>query len=98
MKFMRPIRIAASLGFAAGLLLAPEKGKHTRRRIGQLARAMKHTVLGGSKPPAPDTNDLRRLLQQPITGLQQDTQRRLLQMLDEAEELAWNDSRLHTGE
>lgn len=86
----------AMVGLIAGLLLAPDKGKNTRENLATTAAKWRDRLnrLGGRVTTGLD--DLRDFLEQDIEGLSEDVRSRILTILDEAEEMAYNPNETST--
>lgn len=78
----------AIVGLVAGLLLAPDKGENTREQLASGASKLRQRLnrLAGRS----ELDDLRSYLGRDIEGLSDDIRSRILTILDEAEELAYN--------
>ena len=87
---MNKFLTGALLGVVAGLLLAPQKGEELREDIIDTADRLKRQLnkLVGRTDASLD--ELKGLLDKNIDGLNDDVKHRILTILDEAEELAYN--------
>jgi gas vesicle protein len=80
----------ALIGLVAGLLLAPDKGENTRENLASTVDKWREKIdrlVGGG---GAGLDELRDYLQQDISGLSADVRNRILTILDEAEEMAYN--------
>ena len=80
----------ALVGLVAGLLLAPDKGENTRENLANTAEKWRekfNELLGRTTA---HLDDLRAYLDKDISGLSDDVRNRILTILDEAEEMAYN--------
>ena len=78
----------ALVGFVAGLLLAPDKGENTRENLSTAAdkwRTRLNRLAGRT-----NIDELRSYLNKNISGLSEDVRSRILTILDEAEEMAYD--------
>ena len=80
----------ALLGLVAGLLLAPDKGENTRDNLANTADKWREKINRLVNRGGIGLDDLRDYLQQDISGLSSDIRNRILTILDEAEEMAYN--------
>lgn len=80
----------ALMGFAAGLLLAPEKGEKTRQNLSESADRLCDGFNRLVGRATTRLDDLRDYLEQDIEGLPEDVRKRILIILDEAEEMAYD--------
>lgn len=80
----------AIVGFVAGVLLAPEKGETTRDNLAFTASRWKQRLnrLAGRR----GIDELRSFLNRNIDGVTEDVRTRMLTILSEAEEMAYNPS------
>jgi len=77
------------VGVAAGLLLAPDTGEHTREQLSGTANKLKgkfDKLLGRAEA---ELDDLREYLDKNINGLSDDAKRKILALLDEIEDMAY---------
>ena len=77
------------IGFAAGMLLAPDTGEHTREQLSDTADKWKRKVdklLGNTEA---ELDDLRLYLDKHINGLSENTRQRILALIDEAEDAVY---------
>jgi gas vesicle protein len=83
----------AIVGLAAGILLAPDKGTNTRDNLSNTADKWRDKLnrLVGKADLRVD--DLRSYLGQNINGLTDDVKNRIMTILDEAEEMAYQPGR-----
>ena len=80
----------ALVGFVAGLLLAPEKGKDLRNEIADSTdkwRGKLNRLMGKASTTV---DDLRAFLDEEIEGLNSDVKHRILTILDETQELSYS--------
>lgn len=91
---MSTSRFLASVlaGFAAGILLAPEKGANTRRNLTDTAGKLRDDFNRLTGRSITRLNDLRDYLDRDIEGLPEDVRSRILTILNEAEEMAYSRS------
>lgn len=76
----------ALLGVAAGMLLAPKRGKELRDDLADNAAKFKRGLNKLTGRSGPELNDLRNILEDEVNGLSDDVRYRLLSILDETEE------------
>lgn len=81
---------AACAGFITGVLLAPEKGSRTRRRIGRQAHGLTGRIREWKEGKRPDVADLQNYLTRDIDGLSPTVRSRMLTILQEAVEMAYD--------
>lgn len=77
------------VGVAAGLLLAPDSGEHTREQLTDAADKWKNKLdklLGRTES---QLEDLRQYLDKNINGLTEDAKQKILAVLDDIEEMAY---------
>ncbi len=77
------------VGLAAGLLLAPDTGEHTREQLADNAGKWKgklDKLLGRTEA---ELEDLRQYLNKNINGLTDDARKKVLAILDDIEEMAY---------
>ncbi|HYD20100.1 MAG TPA: YtxH domain-containing protein [Flavipsychrobacter sp.] len=80
----------ALLGLVAGLLIAPQKGEDLREDIVDAADRWKdkfNRMVGRAET---NLEDLKGLLDREVDGLSEDVRHRILTIIDEAEEMAYN--------
>jgi len=80
----------AVVGLVAGLLLAPDKGAQTRENLANTASRWRERLNQLASNASTSLDDLRDYLEQDIDGLPEDVRNRILTILDEAEEMAYN--------
>lgn len=80
----------ALVGLIAGLLLAPDKGENTRENLANSAEKWRDKLNKLVGKTNAQLDDLRVYLDQDISGLSDDVRNRILTILDEAEEMAYN--------
>lgn len=80
----------AIVGLVAGLLLAPDRGEHTRENIANTAAKLRERFNRLTGRVSTSLDDLRDFLEQDISGLPEDVRNRILTILDEAEEMAYS--------
>lgn len=78
----------ALIGFAAGMLLAPKRGKELRDDLADNAAKFKKGINRLTGKAGPELNDLRNILEDEVNGLSDDVRYRILSILDETEENA----------
>ncbi len=79
----------AAIGIVIGLLVAPEKGEDLRNDLADTAEKWK-TKLDRLRGRAnANLDDLRNLLDQEIDGLNDDIKHRILTILDDANDMAY---------
>ena len=76
----------ALVGIAAGMLLAPKRGKELRDDLANNAAKFKKGLNKLAGNTGPELNDLRNILEDEVNGLSDDVRYRLLSILDETEE------------
>jgi gas vesicle protein len=76
------------IGLAAGMLLAPKRGKDLRNDISDQTDKVKRGFdrITGKIKRGPGLSDLRSILEDEVNGLSDDVRYRLLSILDESEE------------
>ena len=77
------------LGVAAGMLLAPDSGEHTREQLTDAAGKWKgklDKLLGRAET---QLDDLRSYLEGNINGLTDEARRKILTVLDDIEDMAY---------
>lgn len=77
------------VGLAAGLLLAPDSGEHTREQLTDTAGKWKgklDKLLGRTEA---ELEDLRQYLSKNINGLTEETKGKVLAILDDIEDMAY---------
>ncbi|MBA3829787.1 MAG: YtxH domain-containing protein [Taibaiella sp.] len=82
--------LGAAIGVAVGLLIAPKKGEELRDEITDTATEWRdkfNRLLGRA---GARVEDLKNLLTDEIDGLSEDVRHRILTILDEASEMAYN--------
>ncbi len=82
--------VGALVGLVAGLLLAPDKGENTRENLANAADKLKDRLQRLAGRAEMELEDLKSFLDQDISGLTDDVRNRIMTILDEAEELAYN--------
>ncbi len=87
---MNKFLTGALLGVVAGLLLAPQKGEDLREEIAESADRIKNKLNRLVGKADANLDDLKGLLDKNIDGLNDDIKHRILTILDEAEEMAYN--------
>lgn len=80
----------ALVGLVAGLLLAPQKGEELREDLMDTADTLKKKFNRMTGRAASEINDLREILEDEVHGLNSDVRRRILTILDEAQNGAEN--------
>ncbi len=80
----------ALIGVAIGLLLAPEKGEDLRTDITDTAIRWKKRVSKLIGKANANVDDLKTFLDRNIDGLTDDVRRKILSLIDEAKEMAYN--------
>ncbi len=86
---MNKFMAGALVGFAVGILIAPEKGKDLREDLmDEAAKWQKRLGKLIGKANA-NLDDLKLFLDKNIDGLSDDVKRRILVLLDEAEEMVY---------
>lgn len=74
-------------GIALGVLLAPDKGSETRRKIKDTAEDVKHKVQHLIGKEASDLDELERIFQDEVDGLQEDIRKRVLRLIEASKSL-----------
>lgn len=80
----------ALIGVAIGLLMAPEKGEDLRTDITDTAIRWKKRVSKLIGKANANVDDLKTFLDRNIDGLTDDVKRKILSLIDEAKEMAYN--------
>jgi len=78
----------ALVGLVAGLLLAPEKGEDLRNDIADSAEKWKKKLTKLTGQTSAELSDLKAILEDEISGLNEDVRHRLLTILNETEDSA----------
>lgn len=78
----------ALVGLVAGLLLAPEKGEDLRNDIADTAGKLKKKFNKLTGQTSAELSDLKAILEDEISGLNEDVRHRLLTILNETEDTA----------
>ncbi|MCW3122708.1 MAG: YtxH protein [Flavipsychrobacter sp.] len=78
----------ALVGLVAGLLLAPEKGEDLRNDIADSAEKWKKKLYKVTGQASTELSDLKAILEDEISGLNEDVRHRLLTILNETEDSA----------
>lgn len=82
--------LGAAVGLVVGLLVAPDKGEHTRENIADTADKLKNRFNRLMGRAEHNLDELRALLDKEISGLNEDVKSRILTILDEAEEMSYS--------
>lgn len=69
-------------GLALGVLIAPDKGSETRRKIKDTAEEMKHKVQQVLGHDSSELEDLERIFHDEVDGLQDDIRKRVLRLIE----------------
>jgi gas vesicle protein len=80
----------ALLGVVVGLLIAPQKGEDLREDIADATDRWKDKLNRLMGKANANLDDLKNFLDKNIDGLSDDLRHRIMTILDEAEELAYN--------
>ncbi|MBS1780932.1 MAG: YtxH domain-containing protein [Bacteroidetes bacterium] len=80
----------AALGVAVGLLLAPEKGEDLRDELAESAEKWKNKLGKLIGKANGSLEDLKSYLEKHIDGLSDDVKRKIVNLLDEAQELSYS--------
>jgi gas vesicle protein len=87
---MNKFLTGALLGLAVGLLVAPQTGEDLREDIADKADRWKDKLNKLIGKADANLDDLKGFLESNIDGLTDDVKHRILTILDEAEEMAYN--------
>ena len=90
--------VGALAGLVAGLLLAPKKGEDLRNDIADTADEWKRKLQKMSGNAGAELSDLRAILEDEISGLNDDVRNRMLTILDETKDSARNVKHALTSE
>jgi len=74
--------VALASGVAIGVLLAPDCGKETRRRVMDTADNIRKRILGFAKRSGHTVEDVKNMLKDDIEGMHPDLRNRILQLLE----------------
>ncbi len=80
----------ALCGLVAGLLIAPERGEDLRNDIAETATKWKGKLDRVTGRAQVDLDDLRAFLDKEIDGLSEDVKHRILTIIDDASDMAYN--------
>jgi gas vesicle protein len=80
----------ALAGLVVGLLIAPEKGSELRSDIADTAGRVRNRLNSLMGTSGLDLDDLRAMLDKNIDGLSEDVKHRILTIIDEATDMAYN--------
>lgn len=69
-------------GIALGVLLAPDKGSETRRKLKDSAEEVKHKVQHLIGKEAKDLDELERIFRGEVDGIQEDIRKRVLRLIE----------------
>ncbi len=70
-------------GFVLGLLLAPEKGEQTRKRVKETAEAWKHRLSNLFGKGEGELDELKDILENEAESLSHEVRQRLLRLVEE---------------
>lgn len=70
-------------GFVLGLLLAPEKGEQTRKRVKETAEAWKHRLSNLFGKGEGELDELKGILENEAESLSHEVRQRLLRLVEE---------------
>ncbi|GAA4307457.1 YtxH domain-containing protein [Compostibacter hankyongensis] len=71
-------------GVAIGLLIAPEKGSETRRKIADTAEAWKEKCQRLMGKGQTELDQLKHIFEHEVTGLKDDVKQRILTLIEES--------------
>ncbi len=77
------------VGLAAGMLLAPDTGEHTREQLSDTANKWKGKLDKLMGRAEAELDDLRDYLDRNINGLSEEAKRKILAVLDDVEEMTY---------
>lgn len=86
--------LGAACGLAVGLLMAPEKGSELREDIVDTTDKIKWRFYKMMGKADAKLDDLKALLEKNIDGLSEDVRHRILTILDDASDMAYNKNNL----
>lgn len=87
----------ALLGIVVGLLIAPQKGEELRDDIADATDKWKEKLNRLVGKANANLDDLKAFLDKNVDGLSDDVRHRIVTILDEAEELAYNSKNQLSG-
>ena len=82
---VKSLLAATAAGVALGMLMAPEKGTDTQKKIGDSLDKLKHKwndIKSLKNVSAEDLRELRATFRQHIEGLSEDVRNKVLQIID----------------
>lgn len=86
---MKFIFSCIAAGAAIGILMAPESGTETRKKLSNTVKDLKERLHRVKSKSAEELEELKEVFQHEIAGLKEDSRRRILDILD-ATKLAGN--------
>lgn len=72
-------------GVAIGVLLAPNCGSDTRRRVMDTAETIRKRILGFATRPGHTVEDIKNMLNDEVEGLNPDLRNRILYLIEASE-------------
>lgn len=79
---MKLILSCLAAGAAIGMLLAPESGEKTRKKISSKVGDLKDKWINLKSMSAEELEEMKEVFQQEISGLKENTRQRVLEMID----------------
>lgn len=87
---MSKFTVGLAIGVVAGLLLAPDKGENTRKKLNDEADGLRDKFNRLVGRAGAELDDLRDYIGKDIAGLTDDVRHRILTIIDEAEEMSYS--------